>query len=354
MRFVDHSPKSARRPEMMIQTFYPSAIDPAAASVVDVSGGARVTGTDIVLARSRLFHVKGHLDAPPGMTGSVRLTYGIPGFDDIGQAVEAQEGFDISGVPSGSWMLTASAGDTRKSDPGVMVFDMGHRTYETRVPVQVGAEDIENLRVVLSQGAEIAAHITVKGDPAANVNGWISFRGESRDPNTSVIDRDNSFRNRLSLGHYVLDLSNVLEGKELFVESMRTDGRDILSDGLTVAGPGNVSIEIELSPEAGHLEGMVLDKDDKPVGGATVVLAPGTGLPRRYDLFKDATTDQHGQFRLKGIAPGEYSIYAWEDVESGAWLDPAFLRNLEGKSETVKVEPKGQQKIKLKVIAAER
>jgi len=78
------------------------------------------------------------------------------------------------------------------------------------------------------------------------------------------------------------------------------------------------------------------------------------GVPSRFDLFKDATTDQHGQFRLKGVAPGEYRIYAWDDVESGAWLDAAFLRNLEGKSETVTVEPKGRQKIELKVIAAEQ
>jgi hypothetical protein len=32
------------------------------------------------------------------------------------------------------------------------------------------------------------------------------------------------------------------------------------------------------------------------------------------------TTDD-GSFTIGGLAPGEYKLYAWEDVESGVWQD---------------------------------
>jgi hypothetical protein len=37
------------------------------------------------------------------------------------------------------------------------------------------------------------------------------------------------------------------------------------------------------------------------------------------------TTDKSGQFQFRGLPPGEYRVLAWEDVDSGAWFNPAFL-----------------------------
>ncbi len=37
------------------------------------------------------------------------------------------------------------------------------------------------------------------------------------------------------------------------------------------------------------------------------------------------TTDKSGQFQFRGLPPGEYRVLAWEDVDPGAWFNPAFL-----------------------------
>jgi hypothetical protein len=41
------------------------------------------------------------------------------------------------------------------------------------------------------------------------------------------------------------------------------------------------------------------------------------------------TTDKSGLFQFRGLPPGEYRVLAWEDVDPGAWFNPAFLATFE-------------------------
>jgi hypothetical protein len=38
---------------------------------------------------------------------------------------------------------------------------------------------------------------------------------------------------------------------------------------------------------------------------------------------------------MVNLPPGEYALYAWEDVEEGDWMDPGFLKKSEGTAVTV-------------------
>jgi len=38
---------------------------------------------------------------------------------------------------------------------------------------------------------------------------------------------------------------------------------------------------------------------------------------------------------LKNVAPGEYKVFAWDDIEDGAWYDSDFLRDIEARGEAV-------------------
>jgi hypothetical protein len=46
---------------------------------------------------------------------------------------------------------------------------------------------------------------------------------------------------------------------------------------------------------------------------------------------------------LRGIAPGEYKLFSWEEAESDAWQDPEFLKAFEEKGEKISV-PEGYTK----------
>jgi hypothetical protein len=95
------------------------------------------------------------------------------------------------------------------------------------------------------------------------------------------------------------------------------------------------------------VEGTVQNEEGKPVSGAIVVLAPDS---MQYSLFKEAQSGENGSFGLKGVAPGEYRILAWENIETGAYLDPDFLKRYESKAEKLSLKENDRKSMSLKVI----
>ena len=45
-------------------------------------------------------------------------------------------------------------------------------------------------------------------------------------------------------------------------------------------------------------------------------------------------TDQEGRFTLRGITPGDYRIFAWEDIEPFAYFDAAVVKQYEAAGKT--------------------
>jgi hypothetical protein len=112
-----------------------------------------------------------------------------------------------------------------------------------------------------------------------------------------------------------------------YVKSIRYGGVDLVDGRLHVdSRSSDVKLEIVLGMRTGQLAGVVLDTARKPAAHVTVVLAPDVAPRHRVDLYKVTTSDGLGRFAVSNIAPGDYKLFAWEDVETGAWLDPQFMR----------------------------
>jgi hypothetical protein len=45
---------------------------------------------------------------------------------------------------------------------------------------------------------------------------------------------------------------------------------------------------------------------------------------------------------MKSVPPGEYKIYAWDEIEDGAYMDPDFLKPFETKGESISVKEGSQ------------
>ena len=102
---------------------------------------------------------------------------------------------------------------------------------------------------------------------------------------------------------------------------------------LTAAVAGK--LDLSISPAAAQLDGVVLDDKQQPAKGATVALVPDPARRWRTSLFKTASAEDNGHYSIQGIAPGDYTLYAFEDIESGAYFDPDFMKPLERSAETV-------------------
>ena len=54
-------------------------------------------------------------------------------------------------------------------------------------------------------------------------------------------------------------------------------------------------------------------------------------------FYKTATSDPMGRFSLRGIAPGEYRVYAWAVSPGTAYRNADFMKKYEGRGVAVNV-----------------
>ena len=162
---VDHSPKSDKPVQAVVPTAYPGVHDVSLAAPIEVATGARLTGIDVTMVRSRVFRISGRVDNPAG-TG--RVAVALTERDNRSRLLDfpirtttqnASGDFELRGVPPGSYFLTAG---------------------EARVPVEVRSSDLEGLRVSSLPGAEVKGHITVEGEAKAGFNPRWGFLDDGR------------------------------------------------------------------------------------------------------------------------------------------------------------------------------
>ena len=97
---------------------------------------------------------------------------------------------------------------------------------------------------------------------------------------------------------------------------------------------------------AAQVDAVVLDKDGKAAWNSVVAVLPKDGVNVTV-----RTTDENGILSLHGLKPGDYKLYAWEDVESGAPMDPDFLKQYEGQAKSVKLDASAHEAVQLKASA---
>jgi len=134
----------------------------------------------------------------------------------------------------------------------------------------------------------------------------------------------------------------------VYVKSVRTGDQDVLEKGL-VLNPGQVTMEVTLSAKPGSVEGSVQD-DKTAAPGSWVALVPDPARPGQIYLFKSATADQNGRFTIKGVAPGDYKLYAWRETQYELVREPELLKTFESKAVKVTVEENGNERVELTVL----
>jgi hypothetical protein len=125
----------------------------------------------------------------------------------------------------------------------------------------------------------------------------------------------------LTPGEYRVTLSGL--PPDLFIKEARFGGVDALTQAFKLTEPPNAPLEITLATGT-SVSGTV-------AGGAAkqVVLIPAGG-PRKPHLYRTAMPDTSGKFAMTGVAPGDYRVYAWKEIEPFQYFDPDFMRAYEG------------------------
>ena len=110
-------------------------------------------------------------------------------------------------------------------------------------------------------------------------------------------------------------------------------------------------LELVASGDGGVVEGVATDQKGEPVANAVVVAVPEMRLRARVERYRKTVSDQSGRFTLRGVQPGEYTIFAWESVDGEAYYNPEFLKNYEGQGSGLKVGEGERKTVRVGVIA---
>ncbi|MEO8371499.1 MAG: carboxypeptidase regulatory-like domain-containing protein [Candidatus Solibacter sp.] len=341
-----------------VATYFPRTTDPTAAVPVDVTPGAQLRNIDVAMRKQSTVTVRGKVtnEIPPATAaeGSQRLNVMLtPRFSGMGLSnsrgatVTPQNTFELRGVTPGNYFLSAVAMG-------------GGKTIATKIPIQVGNSPLEGLSLVIRAGVPVAGKLKVEGDLPANLERVrLSLNPEEMSGvqlapwPSSTLRPDGGFQfEEVGSDRYTVGVGNLPDG--FFVKSIRSANLDVLAAGIEIAGQAPAPLEVLLSANAGQITGAVVDKAQKPAVQVTVVLVPQDKTRRdKQQYYRTATTSLTGSFAFKDVIPGEYRVFAWDEVEFGAWMDPDFLKPVESRGEAASVAEGARLTVQVNLISAD-
>ena len=331
-----------------VPTYYPRATEPAAATAIEAPAGAQLRGIDFLLSKSRTVHISGQVNnangkgiitvmlapADPAMDLSLNRTY----------LTDPQGLFDIRGVVPGLYAFVASALDATGSLTARQAVDLN--------------DSLENFNLTIPPALELLGHVLVEGAQRPSLSDvHVSLRPRERTPifgplpNTRVKEDGTFSLSNISPDSYDLIAFDLPDG--YYVKSLKMRDQDVLDAGVNLSRESVGPVSITLARGAGQAEGAVLTTQGQPAPGVTVTLIPQD--ERRRDqlrLYRSTTTDQQGRFRLNSVNPGRYKLFAWEDIEDGAYMDPEFVKPVEDRGVLVTIVENSDERFQLRLILA--
>ena len=361
--------------EAYAPSYFPGNIDPESATPIQLAAAAEVRGIDFILRPVQTVTLKGRIVSPiavaapaprgqppaggrgggrgfaQNLRGGIQVVLtrsgnraprGQPGKGI--RAANADGTFEIPNVIPGSYTLTA-------------VLRQDEKQYSARTRVEVADRNIENINLSLQAGIEVPGQIYLDGAAPA------AFRMEQvRVALTATEDIPAGNLNTQPKADGTFVLSNVpplayrvtVAGlpADAYAMAGRYGSADALNEPLQVDGTQTLALQLQIGFAAGRIDGSVVDNRNQPVPGTTCVLIPVASRQNRPDLYKTAATDQFGRFAFTGIAPGDYKVFAWEDIPQGDYQDPAYVSRFEDRGRPVRVEKGGSMTLQVTVIPA--
>jgi protocatechuate 3,4-dioxygenase beta subunit len=337
----------AAKPDLSyLTTYYPGTTDSTQASVIDLRAGDEMP-VNFTLVPARSYRIRGVVTGiPANQKPMVQLiSRGVTQRMD-GADVSTDGQFEIRGVAPGSYSITVFSGAEGQ-------------TLSARQNITVVASDVDGIKLLPTRPFTLLGHLRCEGQPPKDMTQYtVSLRGTDDVEGGSIyaipggvsgtqVDRVGDFRfTDLTPGSYLVQVYD-RERPDTFLKWVSL-GSSNADTGFRLTGPG--SLELVVSSRGATLEGVALDKD-QPASNATVVAVPEEKYRQLHDRYGIGFTDQNGHFTIRGLAPGRYTAFAWQDLDEGLYYDADFLKSQESNGTSLKVEEGSGHKIELHVSA---
>jgi hypothetical protein len=334
--------------EGLVTTYYPGTTDPAQAAAVNVDPGVEVRSLDFSLQPSGTFHVRGRVlganSKDSRIGGGVMLRKGNGRLTALtaekSAAINEKDGtFDIEEVAPGSYEAIAFefTGDTQR---------ITHRS------VEVSGADVDGVELVFEPTVTVAGHLRWDANSTpANVPLQILLEPDDQlfgaRPSADVLP-DGSFElKNVGVDTYSVNITG--PAPDAYLKAARYGSDDALTSFRPGSGAGS-TLELTVSSHGAHIEGVVMNADPVPVQGVWVTLIPDDANRKQKRLFQSMRSRPNGKFEFRGVAPGDYQLFSWDNIEEHEWDDPEFLKPFKTKGVAISVAEGDAKSVDLTVI----
>ncbi|HTS05043.1 MAG TPA: carboxypeptidase-like regulatory domain-containing protein [Candidatus Eisenbacteria bacterium] len=336
-------------------TYYPGTPDRSQASPVQLHAGDDFPA-NFSLTPSPSLSIRGSVvNLPPRASASIMLQSRDFSVIMTGAEIHKDGTFVFHDVSPGNYTIMASV-------EGSAV------PMTARQSLQVGSTNVEGLRLSPQAGAIVQGHVRFESRNQLRLDPERIFltlqmvdAGEESDTaqvfresfsNIAHVAADGSFQwTDVPAGNYYVQIVGDGDANgSWYIKSVSNGGRDVNDAGINVNG-GTLNLDLVASANGGVADGIVVNSKGEPFANAIVVAAPEARMRGRVDHYRKTVSDQTGHFSLRGLRPGDYTIFAWESVEGEAYYNPDFVRTFDGQGTTLHVSDGDRKSLQVQLIS---
>ncbi len=341
--------------EISVQQYYGGSRDSKSAAALKLRGGEVLTGIDFHLAAEHPAIITGRIVGVPqleqpaenveggivgsatagGVPGGVAIRFG-PRRGNRGQAVMVELSPAEDSQPLWTQGVGASGPDYRFELPGI-----ASGRYRVQATVRVkdktyyasqifdASPGTNDLVLTMAPAVAVKGHLKVEG-PAVNPPESFTVAlappgsGPRLQPYTSKVAADGSFAiEDVPPGEWLLNINPNPGG--MFDKSVRLGDKDFVFKRIEIPPGLDTPLNIVISSNAATVEGEI-DGGGAGAGGdvkrAGILLEPIGQWHTFARFYYSAIADDTGKFKLNGIAPGKYKIFALEKIATANYRTP--------------------------------
>jgi hypothetical protein len=264
--------------------------------------------------------------------------------------------FTLGNVPPGSYVVYASLPDNTALPPATAgqapqpaaMF----RAYG-RANVDVGQTDVSDIAISVHHGVEVTGRVIADVDLSELRTIRITLRPDDSAARVAALQSLTAYPVEVG-GDGVFTFPVLPEsvyrvearfsgsmGPQAFVVGVRQEDVDVTESGFKVGDGPVAPIEVFVSVKSGSVSGTALDAAGRPVPKAVVALI--SSERRNNPAFnRTISADDAGKFRLTGVPPGEFKLFAWQTIPLAAPRNAAFIALYEQSGMPITVEAGGE------------
>ena len=327
-------------------TYYPGFRHPDRAVAIKVTAGAEIIGIDFALETVPQLRISGRIVNPlvgAGREGNdysyqfMLVPRNVRILDQFASTVPDHdpdaESFELRNVAPGIYDLFViySPRPTRPSPDANRLFSVG------RAVTDVSDRDVEGVTVTVAPGVEIRGQVVLDESATSQLtdartvfvglqpaDGLPLFYAPQL-PRAGVAADGTFVLPNATPGRYFVT-APLNPRRNVYLAGARLGPRDILGQPFEIEAGTTDTLVLEISGQAGRIEGTVMDRNSRPAARARVVLVPPPEQRREMTMDKAVTTaDMEGRFSVMGLRPAVYTAYAFASFEDQKWLDSEYM-----------------------------